>query len=85
MGWLSVTSPDAIPKRIATLRRNVQRYILPVRRQRASPRIAKLKVSSRPKRFHEVTKASAAGPQEGKAELGAPLLLQPKETRNGGA
>jgi len=44
--WLSVTSPGAIPKRIATLRRNVKRYILPVRRQRAYPRVAKLKVSS---------------------------------------
>lgn len=44
--WLSVTSPGAIPKRIATLRRNVKRYILPVRRKRAYPRVAKLKVSS---------------------------------------
>jgi hypothetical protein len=44
--WLSVTSPGAIPKRIATLRRNVKRYILPARRQRAYPRVAKLKVSS---------------------------------------
>jgi hypothetical protein len=44
--WLSVTSPGAIPKRIATLRRNVKRYILPVRRQRSYPRVAKLKVSS---------------------------------------
>ena len=44
--WLSVTSPGAIPKRIATLRRNVKRYVLPVRRRRAYPRVAKLKVSS---------------------------------------
>jgi hypothetical protein len=44
--WLSVTSPGAIPKRIATLRRNVKRYILPARRQRGYPRVAKLKVSS---------------------------------------
>jgi hypothetical protein len=43
--WLSVTSPGAIPKRLATLRRNVKRYILPPRRQRSYPRVAKLKMS----------------------------------------
>jgi len=40
--WLSVTSPGAIPKRLATLRRNVKRYILPPRRNRSYPRYAKL-------------------------------------------
>ena len=40
--WLSVTSPGAIPKRLATLRRNVKRYILPPRRKRSYPRATKL-------------------------------------------
>lgn len=40
--WLSVTSPGAIPKRLATLRNNVKRYILPPRRKRSYPRVAKL-------------------------------------------
>jgi len=44
--WLSVTSPGAIPKRLAALRRNVKRYILPPRRKRAYPRAVKLKMSS---------------------------------------
>jgi hypothetical protein len=44
--WLSVTSPGAIPKRLATLRRNVKRYILPPRRKRAYPRLVKLKMSN---------------------------------------
>jgi len=43
--WLSVTSPGAIPKRLATLRRNVKRYILPPRRKRSSPRFTKLKIN----------------------------------------
>ena len=43
--WLSVTSPGAIPKRLATLRRNVKRYILPPRRKRSYPRATKLKFS----------------------------------------
>lgn len=43
--WLSVTSPGAIPKRLATLRLNVKRYILPVRRKRSYPRYTKLKFS----------------------------------------
>jgi hypothetical protein len=40
--WLSVTSPGAIPKRLATLRSNVKRYILPPRRQRTYPRFSKI-------------------------------------------
>jgi hypothetical protein len=40
--WLSVTSPGAIPKRLATLRTNIKRYILPPRRKRSYPRFAKL-------------------------------------------
>jgi hypothetical protein len=40
--WLSVTSPGAIPKRLATLRSNVKRYILPPRRKRSYPRFAKI-------------------------------------------
>jgi hypothetical protein len=43
--WLSVTSPGAIPKRLATLRRNVKRYILPPRRKRSYPRVTKLKIN----------------------------------------
>jgi hypothetical protein len=43
--WLSVTSPGAIPKRLATLRRNVKRYILPPRRTRSYPRATKLKIN----------------------------------------
>jgi hypothetical protein len=43
--WLSVTSPGAIPKRLATLRRNVKRYILPPRRKRSYPRFTKLKIN----------------------------------------
>lgn len=40
--WLSVTSPGAIPKRLATLRSNVKRYILPPRRERSYPRFSKV-------------------------------------------
>ena len=43
--WLSVTSPGAIPKRLAMLRRNVKRYILPERRKRSYPRVTKLKIN----------------------------------------
>jgi Insertion element 4 transposase N-terminal/Transposase DDE domain len=43
--WLSVTSPGAIPKRLATLRQNVKRYILPPRRKRTYPRAVKIKIS----------------------------------------
>lgn len=43
--WLSVASPGAIPKRLATLRRNVKRYILPERRKRSYPRYTKLRIN----------------------------------------
>jgi hypothetical protein len=43
--WLSVTSPGAIPKRIAALRSNVKRYVLPPRRARSYPRAVKVKMS----------------------------------------
>ena len=43
--WLSVTSTGAIPKRLATLRQNVKRYILPPRRKRTYPRVVKIKIS----------------------------------------
>jgi hypothetical protein len=43
--WLSVTSPGAIPKRLAVLRQNVKRYILPPRRKRTYPRAVKIKIS----------------------------------------
>lgn len=44
--WLSVTSPGAIPKRLATMRANMKRYILPPRRPRRSyPRAVKIKMS----------------------------------------
>lgn len=48
--WLSVTSPGAIPKRLATLRRNVKRYILPPRRKRSYPRVVKIKLSQYPRK-----------------------------------
>jgi hypothetical protein len=45
--WLSVTSPGAIPKRLASLRANLKRYILPPRRpKRLYPRAVKLKMSN---------------------------------------
>jgi hypothetical protein len=37
--------PGAIPMRLATLRQNVKRYILPPRRKRTYPRAVKIKVS----------------------------------------
>jgi len=43
--WLSVASPGAIPKRLAALRCNVKRYILPERRKRSYPRHTKLKIN----------------------------------------
>jgi hypothetical protein len=45
--WLSVTSPGAIPKRLASLRANIKRYILPPRRpKRVYPRAVKIKMSN---------------------------------------
>jgi hypothetical protein len=45
--WLSVTSPGAIPKRLASMRANVKRYILPPRRsKRLYPRAVKIKMSN---------------------------------------
>jgi hypothetical protein len=44
--WLSVTSPGAIPKRLAALRQSVKRYVLPPRRKRSYPRAVKIKVSN---------------------------------------
>jgi hypothetical protein len=44
--WLSVTSPGAIPKRLATMRRSIKRYVLPPRRERLYPRAVKLKMSN---------------------------------------
>jgi hypothetical protein len=44
--WLSLSNAGAIPKRLAELRRNVKRYILPPRRKRSYPRAVKLKMSS---------------------------------------
>jgi len=44
--WLAVTSPGAIPKRLAALRTNIKRYILPPRRpKRSYPRVVKIKMS----------------------------------------
>jgi len=45
--WLSVTSPGAIPKRLATMRANIKRYVLPPRRtKRVYPRAVKIKMSN---------------------------------------
>jgi hypothetical protein len=45
-GWLSVTSPGAIPKRLAAMRRSIKRYLLPPRRPRRYPRVVKIKMSN---------------------------------------
>jgi hypothetical protein len=44
--WLSVTSPGAIPKRLAAMRRSIKRYVLPTRRARTYPRAVKIKMSN---------------------------------------
>lgn len=45
--WLSVTSPGAIPKRLASMRANIKRYILPPRRtNRVYLRAVKIKMSN---------------------------------------
>jgi Insertion element 4 transposase N-terminal/Transposase DDE domain len=45
--WLSViSSPGAIPKRLATMRGAIKRYVLPSRRPRRFPRVVKLKMSN---------------------------------------
>jgi Insertion element 4 transposase N-terminal/Transposase DDE domain len=44
--WLIVTSPGAIPKRLAALRRSLKRYVLPPRRPRLYPRVVKIKMSN---------------------------------------
>jgi hypothetical protein len=45
--WLSVTSPGAIPKRLASMRANIKRYVLPPRRsKRTYPRAVKIKMSN---------------------------------------
>lgn len=44
--WLSVTSPGAIPKRLAAMRRSIKRYVLPPRRSRRFPRAVKIKMSN---------------------------------------
>lgn len=45
--WLSVTSPGAIPKRLAAMRANIKRYVLPPRRpKRRYPRAVKIKMSN---------------------------------------
>lgn len=45
--WLSViSSPGALPKRLATMRAAIKRYVLPPRRPRRFPRVVKLKMSN---------------------------------------
>lgn len=45
--WLSViSSPGALPKRLATMRGAIKRYVLPPRRPRRFPRVVKLKMSN---------------------------------------
>lgn len=45
--WLSVASPGAIPKRLASMRASIKRYILPPRRpKRLYPRAVKIKMSN---------------------------------------
>jgi len=53
--WLSVTSPGAIPKRLAAMRAKIQRYVLPPRRShRVYPRAVKLKLSAYPRKRPKV-------------------------------
>jgi hypothetical protein len=40
--WLSVTKPGALVKRLAAMRRNILRYVLPPRRKRSYPRVVKV-------------------------------------------
>ncbi len=45
--WLSVASPGAIPKRLASMRASIKRYLLPPRRpKRLYPRAVKIKMSN---------------------------------------
>jgi hypothetical protein len=44
--WLSVTSPGAIPKRLASMRSRIKRYVLPPLRKRTYPRAVKIKMSN---------------------------------------
>jgi len=45
--WLAVTSPGAIPKRLAELRRKLKLFVLPPRRaERTYPRAVKIKMSN---------------------------------------
>ena len=57
--WLSVTSPGAIPKRLATMRANIKRYVLPPRRsKRLYPRAVKIKMSNYDRKRPTVETAS---------------------------
>jgi len=45
--WASMThSPGAIPKRLATMRDRMRRFLLPDRRERSYPRVVKIKMSN---------------------------------------
>ena len=53
--WLSVASPGAIPKRLAELRADMKRYVLPPRRrERRFPRAVKIKMSAYPRKRPKV-------------------------------
>ena len=43
-------SPGAIPKKLAAMRINIRRFILPERRKRAAQRAVKLKMSNYPRK-----------------------------------
>ncbi len=56
--WLSVASPGAIPKRLAELRADMKRYVLPPRRrERRFPRAVKIKMSGYPRKRPKVESA----------------------------
>ena len=56
--WLSVASPGAIPKRLAALRADMKRYVLPARRrERRVARAVKIKMSSYPRKRPAVERA----------------------------
>ena len=56
--WLSFASPGAIPKKLAALRADMKRYVLPPRRsERGYPRAVKIKMSAYPRKRPKVERA----------------------------
>lgn len=56
--WSSFASPGAIPKKLAALRADMKRYVLPPRRsERRYPRAVKIKMSNYPRKRPKVERA----------------------------